>query len=76
MQHKRTKYRLKSPISAILEKPGRDEVHVSIPAGALLREESLSSTTLLGMFGVSWEGRHYSVSLPELLLKAERAESG
>ncbi len=66
-----SQYRLKAPIGALLDKPGGGQLSVTLPAGALLQEASQHSTTLLGMFGVVWEGRHYSVSLPELLLKAE-----
>ena len=69
------KYRLKAPMSAILNKPGGKHISVTLPAGAILKESSERSTTLLGMYGVYWEERHYSVSFPELLLKAERVES-
>jgi hypothetical protein len=68
-------YCLRVPTSAILDKPGGEQVPVTLPAGAILRESLQHSTTLLGMFGVYWEGRHYSVSLPELLLKAEAVQS-
>jgi len=44
---------------------------VTIPAGAVLQESTQHSTTLLGMVGVYWEGRHYSVALSELLKKTE-----
>lgn len=64
-------YRLKAPISALLERPEGPPLTVTLPAGAMLLESSEHSSTLLGMLGVHWEGRHYSVSLPELLLKAE-----
>ncbi len=65
------KYSIKDPISAILHKRGGEEVSVTLPAGALLQESTQHSTTLLGMVGVYWEGRHYSVALSELLKKTE-----
>jgi hypothetical protein len=58
-----------------MDKPGGQKVSVRIPVGAMLRESSQPSTTLLGMVGVHWEGRHYSVSLKDLLNNAERVES-
>lgn len=68
------RYRLKAPMSAILDKPGNEQVFVTIPTGALLRDSSQTSTTLLGMIGVLWEGRHYLVSLNDLLKNGERVE--
>jgi len=65
------KYSVKDPISAILHKAGGGQVSVTLPAGAMLQESTQHSTTLLGMVGVDWEGRHYSVALSELLKKAE-----
>ena len=63
-------YRLKAPISAILDKPSGEHVSVIIPAGVVLHDSSQPSTTLLGMVGVLWEGRHYSVSFKDLLKNA------
>jgi len=65
------KYSVKDPISAILHKPGGGHVSMTLPAGAVLQESTQASTTLLGMVGVYWEGRHYSVALSELLKKTE-----
>jgi len=65
-------YRLKAAIPAILDKPGGDKISVTIPVGAVLDDCSEPSTILLGMVGVSWQGRHYSVYLVDLLRKAER----
>jgi hypothetical protein len=65
------KYSVKDPISAILHKPGGEQVSVTLPTGAVVYESSQHSTTLLGMVGVYWEGRHYSVALSELLKKTE-----
>ena len=62
------KYRLVSPISAILDIRGDT---VTLPAGAVLSESQPHSTTLLGMVGVLWNGRHYSVYPRDLLEKAE-----
>ena len=64
-------YLLKAPISAIWHKPGGHKESVTLPAGAVLDEASRHSATLEGKVGVYWEGRHYSVSMKELLLKAE-----
>ena len=69
-----TRYRLKAPIRAILDKPDR-YTSVTIPAGAVLHDSSLPSTTLLGMIGVLWEGRHYSVSFRDLLKNADLVQS-
>ena len=69
------KYRLKVPISAILDRPGGQKVFVTLPVGALLDESSQPSTILLGMAGVYWEGRHYSVYPKDLLKKAERVST-
>ena len=69
------RYHLQIPISAILDKPDGDQVRVTIPTGAVLLQEASRSTTLLGMVGVYWQGRHYSVSVPELLLKAQRLDA-
>jgi len=66
-----TRYRLKSPIQAIYCTPAGGEVRVTLPSGAMLVESVQHSRTLLGMVGVYWEGRHYSVSLSNLLLKTE-----
>lgn len=65
-------YRLREPIAAILNKPGGEHVAVIIPEGALLDPSSKPSTTLFGMIGIWWEGRHYSVYPRDLLQKAER----
>ena len=67
-------YRLKAPISAILDESGGLEPSVKIPAGAVLHDSSKHSTTLLGMVGIYWEGRHYSVSLQDLLKNSELVE--
>ena len=69
-----TRYRLTAPIRAILDKPDRYG-SVTIPAGALLRDSSQPSTTLLGLVGVLWEGRHYSITLNDLLKNGERVET-
>jgi len=66
-----TRYRLKAPIQGIYHAPERGEVRVTIPSGAVLLESVQHSKTLLGMVGVYWEGRHYSVSLGSLLQKTE-----
>ena len=65
-------YRLRAAIPAILHKRGGDQISVTLPHGAVLADSSEASSILLGMTGVSWEGRHYSVYLIDLLQKAER----
>jgi hypothetical protein len=69
------RYRLKSSISAVLDRPDRKFESVRLPVGAMLQESSTHSTTLFGLVGVTWEGRHYSIALGDLLHKAERVES-
>ena len=72
-----TRYRLKAPIRAILDKPDSQQVFVTIPAGALivrLCQPQEKSTTLFGMVGV-WEDRHYSIYPNDLALKAELVQS-
>ncbi len=68
-------YRLKAPLSAILDKPGGQTVSVTIPTGAMLLDSPHTATTLPGMVGVYWEGLHYSVFLDELLKTAEIVRS-
>ena len=65
-----SRYRLKAPLSAILDKPGGQNVSVTIPVGAMLLDSPHTSTTLPGMVGVYWAGLHYSVFLDELLKNA------
>ena len=67
-----SQYRVQTPISAILDTPQGGQVTVTIPVGAVLHDSYQHSTTLLGMVGVYWEGRHYSVSFKDLLKNAER----
>lgn len=69
-----TRYRLKRPMLAILNKPGKQNVSVKLPTGAILADTSQPSTTLFGMVGVYWEGRHYSVYPKDLLRAAERVD--
>jgi len=70
-----SQYRLKAPVSAILDKSGGVNASVKIPAGAVLHDFSKHSATLLGMIGVYWEGRHYSVFLQEMLKNADFVRS-
>jgi hypothetical protein len=51
------------------------DVRVTLPAGAMLMESPQYSTTLMGMVGVYWEGRHYSVHPRDLFRKAERVST-
>jgi len=63
---------------AILDKPDGQHMSVKLPAGAnLVRspQPSESGSTLFGMVGVYWEGRHYSVYPHDLLVKAEQVQS-
>jgi len=70
------RYRLRLPMRAILDKPGGEQVEVKLPAGAILEDSSRTSSTLFGMVGVYWEGRHYSVYPKELVRNAERVATG
>jgi hypothetical protein len=65
------KYKLKEPIPAVQHKPGGQKESVMLPAGTVVDEATRHSGTLEGKVGVYWEGRHYSVSLKDLLTKAE-----
>jgi hypothetical protein len=57
------------------DKAGGERVSVILPAGAVLKSSSQRSTTLLGMVGVYWKGRHYSVYPKDLFQKAERVST-
>ena len=65
------RYQVTAPMLAILDQAGGQRVFVTIPVGAVLHDSSEPSTTLLGLVGVYWEGRHYSVSFRDLLKKAQ-----
>ena len=65
-------YRLTAPMPAVWDKAGGERVSVMLPAGAVLKNTSQRTTTLLGMIGVYWNGRHYSVYPKDLLQRAER----
>ena len=72
------RYRLKATILAVLKKRDGELVSVTIPVGALLvpfAQPQETSATLIGMIGVYWEGRHYSVYPNELALHAELVQS-
>jgi hypothetical protein len=69
-----TRYCLSGPIPAIYQTPEGAELRVTLPAGAVLVESVLDST-LLGMVGIYWEKRHYSVHRRDLLKKAERVSA-
>ena len=68
-------YQVTAPMSAILDQAGGGRVTVTIPVGAVLHDSSKPSTTLLGLVGVYWEGRHYSVSFRDLIKKAKCVKS-
>jgi hypothetical protein len=68
------RYQLKDPIPAIHD-TREGEVRVMLPAGAVLMESAQHSTTLMGMVGVYWGGRHYSVHPRDLFKKAERVST-
>ena len=68
-------YQVTAPMLAIFDQElGRRE-QVTIPVGAVLRDSTQPTTTLLGLVGVYWEGRHYSVSFRDLLKKAQCVNS-
>ena len=60
-----TRYRVSGPIPAIYHTPEGAELRVTLPVGAVLVESVLQAKTLLGMVGVYWEERHYSVVLSD-----------
>ena len=66
-----TMYRLKAPLVAVAHKPGGQKEPTTLPAGVVVDESSRHSATLEGKVGVLWQGRHYSVSLRDLLTTAE-----
>jgi hypothetical protein len=68
-------YQVKDPMLAISDKSGGKRDTVTIPVGAVLRDSSTPTTTLLGLVGVYWEGRHYSVSFRDLLKKTQCVKS-
>src|SRR5579872_189543 len=45
----------------------RNDMSADAFLAKVLHESSTHSTTLFGLVGVSWEGRHYSVALNDLL---------
>ena len=69
-------YHVKDPMLAISDKSGGKRDTVTIPVGGVLQDSSTPTTTLLGLVGVYWEGRHYSVSFRDLLKKATCVQSG
>jgi CheY-like chemotaxis protein len=69
------RYLLKAPLPSLWDKAGGERVSVILPAGAVLKSSSQRSTTLLGMVGVYWKGRHYSVYPKDLFQKAERVST-
>jgi hypothetical protein len=69
------RFRLKASMPAILNKPRGQQVSVVIPVGAILNDSSQPSSTLFGMVGVYWEGRHYSVYPKDLIQRAERVST-
>lgn len=66
-----TRYQVTAPMLAISDQEHGKRAMVTIPVGAVLRDSSGPSTTLLGLVGVHWEGRHYSVSFNDLIKKAQ-----
>jgi hypothetical protein len=69
------KYRLKAPVSAVLHAPGGQKESVMIPEGAVIDDSSRHSATLEGKVGVYLDGRHYSITLKDLLTKAVATQS-
>ena len=73
-----TRYQLKAPIRAILDKADGKLVSVEIPAGAILTcgvRPVERCRTLPGFINAEWEWKHCSVSVNDLLQKAERVQS-
>jgi hypothetical protein len=69
------RYCLKTSIPAIYDKLGDSLTRVTLPAGAVLTESFQPSGILIGMIGMYWEGRHYSVHLRDLLKNGERVST-
>jgi hypothetical protein len=69
------KYRLKAAVPAVLHKPGGQKESVMIPEGAMLDDSSRHSATLEGKVGVYSGGKHYSISLRDLLNKTVAAHA-
>jgi hypothetical protein len=67
-----SRYRVTSSVRAILDKPAGGRVSVTLPVGAVLYDSSPHSSTLFGMVGVVWGGRHYSIYPKDLHKKTER----
>jgi hypothetical protein len=59
----------------VWDKAGGERVSVILPAGAVLKNSSQRSITLLGMIGLYWKGQHYSVYPKDLFQKAERVST-
>ena len=70
---RRAKYKLKAEIPATLHAPGGQQQSVTLAAGTVIEEASRHSSTIAGKIGVYWEGRHYSISMRDLLTKADVA---
>ena len=68
-------YQVTAPMLAIFDQVEGKRVTVTIPVGAVLRDSTQPTTTLLGLVGVYWEGRHYSVSFRDLLKKTQCVRS-
>jgi hypothetical protein len=68
-------YQVKDPMLAISDQSGGKRDTVTIPVGAVIHDSSTPTTTLLGLVGVYWEGRHYSVSFRDLLKKTQCVKS-
>jgi hypothetical protein len=68
-------YQVTAPILAILDEAVGKRTTVTIPVGAVLQDSTQPTTTLLGLVGVYWEGRHYSVSFRDLINKAQCVQS-
>ncbi|HXI43141.1 MAG TPA: hypothetical protein VNH18_34610 [Bryobacteraceae bacterium] len=68
-------YQVTAPMLAISDQEVGRKITVTIPVGAVLHDSTQPTTTLLGLVGVYWEGRHYSVSFRDLLKKAQCVRS-
>jgi hypothetical protein len=71
-----TLYRLTAPIPAVRHPPAGAEIadRVTLPVGAVLVESAVQ-TILVGMVGVAWGARDYSVYPKDLCKKAERVST-